>query len=179
VGEPTIALTPGGAADLLRAALAAIRAEVDSLPAEVQAWHPAPDEWCVKEVLGHLIEAEERGFAGRIRAILAAPEPPRFAAWDQAAVARARRDCERKAAALLDEFGRVREASVGLVGGLRPADYARGGHHPSVGYLRVGDLLHEWVHHDRNHVRQMLANVQTYVWPHLGSAQRFSQPGRP
>lgn len=34
-------------------------------------WHPAEGEWCVNEVLGHLIEAEARGFAGRIRQILA------------------------------------------------------------------------------------------------------------
>ena len=39
----------------------------------------------------------------------------------------------------------------------RDADLQRGGHHPQVGYLRVGDLLHEWIHHDRNHIRQMEA----------------------
>ena len=54
------------------------------------------------------------------------------------------------------------------------ADLARGGHHPTVGYLRVGDLLNEWIHHDRNHVRQILANVQAHVWPHMGNAQKFS-----
>jgi hypothetical protein len=46
-----------------------------------------------------------------------------------------------------------------------------------VGFLTVGDLLHEWVHHDRNHIRQMLANVQACAWPHMGNAQRFSLPG--
>lgn len=40
--------------------------------------------------------------------------------------------------------------------------------------LRVRDLLQEWVHHDRNHVRQALANVQAYVWPAMGNTQRFS-----
>ena len=39
-----------------------------------------------------------------------------------------------------------------------------------------GDLIHEWVHHDRNHVRQVLANVQGYVWPAMGNAQKFSAP---
>ena len=27
---------------------------------------------------------------------------------------------------------------------------------------------------DRNHLRQMLAKVQTFAWPHIGNAQRFS-----
>jgi hypothetical protein len=38
----------------------------------------------------------------------------------------------------------------------------------------VDELLNEWVHHDRNHARQILANVQAYVWPHMGATQRFS-----
>ena len=59
---------------------------------------------------------------------------------------------------------------------LAPGDLAKGGRHPAVGHLRIADLLAEWVHHDRNHLRQMLANVQAYVWPHMGNARRFSEP---
>jgi hypothetical protein len=62
------------------------------------------------------------------------------------------------------------------VGRLIAADLDRAGLHPTVGLLRVGDLLQEWVHHDRNHVRQALANVQAYVWPAMGNAQKFSRP---
>ena len=172
----TATLDPADAAALLRASAAALRAELTGLPPNLLDWHPAPGEWCAKEVLGHLIEAEQRGFAGRIRQILAAPDEPRFAAWDQVAVARARRDCEREVDGLVGEFGALRDASVGLVKSLRPADLGRGGQHPSVGHLRIGDLLHEWVHHDRNHLNQILANVQAFVWPHMGNAQRFSRP---
>jgi hypothetical protein len=43
-----------------------------------------------------------------------------------------------------------------------------------VGRLTVRDLLYEWVHHDRNHLRQILANVQAFAWPHMGNARRFS-----
>ena len=166
-------LTPAAVAPFLRATLPTLAAEVDALSAEALAWHPAPGEWCVKEVLGHLIETERRGFAGRIRIILAAQEP-RLESWDQNAVAVARRDCERAGRALLAELATMREDSVRLIEGLSAADLVRGGHHPTVGYLRVGDLLNEWIHHDRNHVRQILANVQAYVWPHMGNARKFS-----
>ena len=88
-------LTPREVARLIESAAAAIRAELAALPDDVLAWHPAPGEWCAKEVLGH---------------------------------------------------------------------------------LRVGDLLHEWVHHDRNHLRQLLANIQAAAWPHMGNARRFSAP---
>jgi hypothetical protein len=150
-----------------------IRAELEALPDDALAWHPAPGEWCAKEILGHLIESETRGFAGRIRIILAR-DTPTFETWDQPAVARARRDCERDARALLDEFGRLRHDSVALVAGLDGAALERGGRHPTVGFLAVGDLLQEWVHHDRNHLRQLLANIQALAWPHMGNARRFS-----
>ncbi|MBI2162389.1 MAG: DinB family protein [Candidatus Rokubacteria bacterium] len=87
---------------------------------------------------------------------------------------RARRDCDWRA--LVDELATLREESALLVTRLTDADLARGGHHPNVGFLRVGELLHEWVHHDRNHLRQILANVQACLWPHMGNAQRFSRP---
>jgi hypothetical protein len=168
-------LTPTAVAPLLRATIATLTAEVDGLSAEALAWHPAVGEWCVKEVLGHLIETERRGFAGRIRIILAGQEP-RLERWDQNGVAAARRDCERDGRALLGELATMRQDSVRLVEGLSAADLARGGQHPTVGYLKVADLLNEWVHHDRNHVKQILANVQAYVWPHMGNARKFSAP---
>ncbi|MBV9359018.1 MAG: DinB family protein [Chloroflexi bacterium] len=164
-------------ADLLEATLATVEAEVGALPESVLVWHPAEGEWCVNEVLGHLIEAERRGFAGRVRELVEAGEAtPRLASWDQAAVARARQDCVRPSPEVLREFVALRRSSVALVRELRPTDLHRGGEHPEVGLLTVEDILQEWVHHDRNHVRQALANVQAYVWPAMGNAQRFSAP---
>jgi len=139
----------------------------------IASWHPAPGEWCVKEVVGHVVEAERRGFAGRIREILAA-DRPRLDTWDQVGVARQRGDCDRALADLLSELSRLRASSLELLTALRPEDLERGGDHVTVGYLTVRDLLHEWVHHDRNHLRQVLANVQAYVWPQMGNARRFS-----
>lgn len=62
-------------AHLLRSTVMTLRAEVDALPQGALVFHPGPRGWCVKEVLGHLIEAERRGFAGRIRVILSARDP--------------------------------------------------------------------------------------------------------
>jgi hypothetical protein len=172
MSEPV--LSPAEVAALLPATVAALRAELPALPERVLTWHPGPDEWCVNEVLGHLIEAEHRGFAGRIRIILGA-DTPALETWDSPAVARARGDCGRPTAALLDELAALRRDSASLVGRLIAADLERAGHHPTVGRVRVRDLLQEWVHHDRNHVRQALANVQAYVWPAMGNAQKFSR----
>jgi len=162
-------------AHFLRATATTLAVELSGVPPRLLAWHPAPGEWCAKEVLGHLIETEKRGFAGRIRVMIESKDP-QLEAWDQDAVAAARRDCERDGGELLGELATLRQDSVRLVESLLGADLSRGGHHPKVGYLRVADILNEWVHHDRNHVRQVLANLQAYVWPHMGNTQRFSRP---
>ena len=166
-------LPQSAVARLLQSAVITLRAEVEALPEGALGFHPGPREWCVKEVLGHLIEAERRGFAGRIRVILSAPEP-QLQAWDQDGVARSRRDCERPVLDLVGELDRIRGESRALVLSLREEHLLRGGTHLQVGFLRVIDLLHEWIHHDRNHLKQILTNVQGYVWPHMGNAQRFS-----
>jgi DinB family protein len=168
--EPPLA--PGEVARLLPATVTTLRAELAALPDRVLAWHPGAGEWCVKEVLGHLIEAERRGFAGRIRIILET-DTPALETWDPPQVARARGDCVKPSAALLDELAALREASASLVGRLIAADLDRAGRHPTVGLLRVRDLLQEWVHHDRNHTRQLLQIQQERVYPHMGNSQKF------
>ncbi len=171
---PDVALSPAALAGLLAASAATIAAEMRALGREAS-WHPAPGEWCANEVLGHILEAERRGFNGRIRTLLAEPEP-NLTGWDQQAVAAARHDCDADSEALLDEFLALRADSVELVRSLAPADLDRSGTHGVVGRLTIADVAGEWVHHDRNHVRQMLANTQARVWPQMGNARQFSAP---
>jgi hypothetical protein len=171
----TSPISPKDIAALLRASMECIRAEAAGLSERAASWHPQPGEWCAKEVIGHLIEAERRGFAGRVRQFLEADDPACIP-WDQDEVARARGDCARPLAALVDELATLRADAARLVEGLPTAALTRGGQHPKVGRLTIGDVLHEWVHHDRNHLKQIMANVQALAWPHMGNAQRFSAP---
>lgn len=166
----------GQIASLLRATVDIAAAEATALGREAAAWHPTDGAWCVNAVLGHLIEAEQRGFAGRIRLILD-QDRPLLPGWDQPAVALARRDCERPAGALAAEFSRLRLAGIALLDRLVPAELERTGMHPDVGELSVRDLLHEWVFHDREHLRQLLENTRALLWPAMGNARRFTDPG--
>jgi hypothetical protein len=169
-------LDPETSAGLLAAASAIVVAELDGLGAE-GGWRPEHGEWSANECVGHLIEAERRGFAGRIRTILDADHPdlpPDLEAWDPPAVAEARRDHERDGRALAAEFVALRSDGIALVRSLRPDQLGRRGRHPEVGDLRVDELLGEWVHHDRNHIRQLLGVTQARVWAQMGNARRFS-----
>lgn len=173
--EPGV-LSPARIADLLAASATSLIAELVALGDE-GGWRPEAGQWSANECVGHLIEAERRGFAGRIRRILAADRPnipADLEDWDPPAVAEARRDHLRSGAELAAEFDALRTDGVRLVRSLRAADMARVGIHPLVGPLRVDELLGEWVHHDRNHIRQLLAVTQARVWSQMGNARRFS-----
>jgi hypothetical protein len=100
-------------------------------------------------------------------------DDPVFQTWDPPTVAAARQDQALSAGELLNTFLETRLASVVLVEQLSNLDLGRSGTHPDVGRLTIGDLLGEWVHHDREHLRQILANVQSYVWHQMGGAQAF------
>ncbi len=177
MSEPVAgAVPPSRIADLLAASATTILAELEALGPD-GGWRPEPAEWSANECVGHLIEAEHRGFAGRIRQILAAARPDIPADledWDPTAVAVARRDHLRSSAELAVEFAALRADGVALARSLGPSDMSRVGMHPEVGPLRVNELLGEWVHHDRNHVRQLLAVTQARVWGQMGNARRFS-----
>ena len=168
-------MTPDEVADLLNSSGHAFASTLEAVTPELAAWRPGPGEWCVNEVVGHVIEAERNGFAGRIRLILGADEPD-LPTWDMPGKVRSRNDCERDPKELKEEMLALRSQSLRLIRSLRAEQISRGGSHPEVGRLTVEDLLHEWVHHDGNHLRQALANVQAYVWPHMGNTRRFSRP---
>ncbi len=168
-------MTPGEVGDLLESSGHAFAATLDALTPELASWRPAPGEWCINEVVGHVIEAERNGFAGRIQVILGAEEPD-LPTWDRDQIIKDRDDCARDPKDLKRELLELRGESIKLVRSLRPEQIARGGVHPQVGRLTVEELLHEWVHHDSNHLRQALGNVQAYVWPNMGYARRFTRP---
>ena len=168
-------MTPGEVADLLESSGQAFASTLNAIPPGVASWHPAPGEWCVNEVVGHVIVTDKNGFAGRIRVILGGDEPD-LPKYDRDGLQKTRDDCARDPKALAHEMLEVRGQSLEPIRSLGPEQLQRGGLHPDVGRLTVDDLLHEWVHHDGNHLRQALANVQAYVWPNMGNARRFSRP---
>ncbi|HVQ22029.1 MAG TPA: DinB family protein, partial [Candidatus Saccharimonadia bacterium] len=114
LGAPPDASAPGLSVDevarLLGATARMVEAELGGLGADLAGWRPAPDEWCANEVVGHLVEADARGYAGRIRRILAAGPgvEPAEPGWDEPAVAAARGDCTKPAATLIDELAASR-----------------------------------------------------------------------
>jgi DinB superfamily len=149
-----------------------LRQLVEGLPERALSFHPLPGKWCIKEVIGHLIEEDRRDFVGRARLMLKENEPD-LPMNDQDEVARTRHDCNKNAGVLLAEFESTRSQSTELIGGLAPGDLERGGIHPRIGRITVQNLLQEWLYHDLNHMKQIGSNCQAFLWDGLGSMQQF------
>ncbi len=163
-------LKPNQVAEILAADSNLLKVELNALPVEILSWHFDPNEWCIKQVLGHLIETEKNGFAKRIPLMIKIQDP-QLISLDQVKEAVVRNDCEQDAIKLLNKFISLRKKSYIIVESLKNNDIHRGAWHPDAGYLTIGDLLHEWIYHDLDHIRQITDIIQRYVWGHLGATQ--------
>ena len=85
----------------------------------------APDKWSIREVVGHLSDAE-RIFTYRALRMARGDETPLPGFDENAFVSRARLD-DRSFAGLIDEYAAVRAASVALFDSLFPEEWTRRG----------------------------------------------------
>jgi hypothetical protein len=111
---------------------------------------PAPREWSVAELLGHLWDAEI-AYAFRARAILAQDQPP-LIGYDQDAWATLPRP---PFGELLAAFGALRAASLALARGTPEARWGRLGIHEERGPTSFRLLTETIAGHDRAHLRQL------------------------
>ena len=163
-------MTPAEIAGLLEPTAEVLRLQLRGFPAELSGWHPKDGEWCVNEVLAHLVATERIGCRGRAQLLAQAafgeePELPPSPDPEKA--------CGRALEEMIAEFQRERAESVAWLRSLGAVDLSRSGRHPRVGPLSLSDVLHEWPYHDAAHLRQVLANVEAWLWPQLGNAQKF------
>jgi rubrerythrin len=147
-------LRPAEILDILRAGPDTVAAAFAGLDEARLGAKPSPQEWCLKEIAGHVLETE-RLFVRRAQAVLAdegmptldTPVPP----WQL------HEGLGYEALSGSELLGRLREAratTLTLVGGLRSEDWVRMG---SIGGSAVTLLdLGTWLaNHDRGHLAQM------------------------
>jgi hypothetical protein len=136
--------------EVMGATAAAFGNRTAELAAEVVERRPAPREWSVAELLGHLWDAEI-AYAFRARAILAQDEPP-LIGYDQDAWATLARP---PFGELLAAFGALRTANLALARGTPEAQWGRLGIHEERGPTSFRLLTETIAGHDRAHLLQL------------------------
>ncbi|MDQ3097026.1 MAG: DinB family protein, partial [Chloroflexota bacterium] len=116
--------------------------------------HASPDEWCAKQIIGHLIEAEGEVFTALIPGMLGRDAPE---GW-QNVPSMVREECGADADVLLTRWRELRERGIVLAGSLTDEDLLRTSEHNWHGGTTetVGDLFRHWPFHTDAHESQAL-----------------------
>ena len=144
---------------------------VRAVPADFLERRPAPDEWSPREVLGHLLYVE-RLLRDRVAAMVAdAPDNPmpKGAPTPPAAAP----------SASLAEWSRERGETLAWLPTLGPAELERASVSPSFGRITAREQIDEWAYHDFDHLRQLLAAIETDLYPWIGGYRRLYPPPFP
>lgn len=119
--------------------------------AEAGLWRPAPEAWCVADVVAHLAYIEAL-YLARLRRVVEQDNPYEpFIHPDASA-----HDLSHPLADLFDGFDRRRTGTIEFLSGLSQRDWGRPLVHQTIGPTRLRDQVQELVAHDTVHLGQVV-----------------------
>jgi uncharacterized damage-inducible protein DinB len=131
-----------------------IAAAVSGLSPAALRYKPAPDQWSILEILGHLADVEIV-YAYRLRQMLA-DEKPVIAPMDQDAWAKKLGYLETPAPELVAAYGLNRHHNLRLLRRLKAQDLAKSAFHPEYKKdVTVAELVEKMSGHGTNHLEQI------------------------
>ncbi len=131
-----------------------IAAAVSGLSDTILRYKPAPDQWSILEVLGHLADVEIV-YAYRFRQMLADRKPV-IAPMDQNAWATRLGYSEESPAELVAAYGLNRHRTLQLLRRLKPGDLEKSAYHPELQRdVTVAEYVAKIAAHGANHLAQI------------------------
>jgi hypothetical protein len=131
-----------------------LAAAVSGVPDKTLRYKPAPDKWCILEILAHLADIEI-AYSYRMRQMLADKKAV-IAPIDQDEWARNLGYMETVPAELVAQYGLNRHHNLRLLRRLKPEDLNRSAYHPELKHdVTVEDMVKKFAAHDDNHLAQI------------------------
>ena len=131
-----------------------IAAAVSGVSEKALRYKPAPDKWCILEILAHLADMDIL-YAYRLRQMLA-DEKPVIAPINQDAWAKHLGYMESTPAELIALYGLNRHANLQLLRRVKPGDLERSAYHPELRrQVTVGEIAGMMGGHGANHLEQI------------------------
>lgn len=125
------------------------------LTREMYLWKPAPEKWCLLEIICHLFDEEREDFRARTKHVLETPDDP-MTPIDPVAWVKERAYLEQDFEPSLEKFLKERNASVDWLQSLESPKWINTYAHPKIGPLTAKMFLANWLAHDYLHIRQIL-----------------------
>ena len=131
-----------------------IAVAVSGLPDKVTRYKPAPNKWCILEILGHLTDIEIV-YAYRLRQMLADSKPV-IAAMDQDQWARNLGYMDVPAPELIALYGLNRHHNVQLLRRLKSGDLEKSAYHPELKHdVTIAEYVEKIGTHGETHLQQI------------------------
>ena len=121
----------------------------ESLPQDLLARNPLPNEWSAMDCLCHLLDAERWIFPKRVQALLVGEN---FVAFDPDKQGTHYTTQDPKQ--LSEEFAQLRKSSLIELDKVNLEDLSRSARHSELGLVTLEELLNEWTAHDLMHTVQ-------------------------
>ncbi len=140
---------------LLARTPAVLAATFDGLPAGWADLDDGPNTWSARQVLGHLVDAEDELWVARMNAILHGDGETPFTPFDRDR--HLTRFAKTDVASLLELFATKRRATIDALDAIDVSDatLARTAVHPEFGKVTLRQLLSTWTAHDLVHLTQI------------------------
>lgn len=141
--------------EILSRTPAALRALLSGLPSGWIEANEGRDTFSPFDVVGHLVDGEEKDWIARSRIVLAGDPEAEFEPFDR--FRHRARNKGRTLESLLDEFERLRALNIETLKSWSIGDrqLAMTAMHPTLGKVTLSQLLATWVVHDLGHIAQV------------------------
>ncbi|MBW3566000.1 MAG: DinB family protein [Acidobacteria bacterium] len=112
------------------------------------------EKWSILEIVNHLLDEEILDFRARLQSTIFRPDVP-WPRIDPPGWAIEKDYQSRDLAESLVSLAAERASSLEFLPTVSEDELATVHHHPTLGEITAGDLLHSWVAHDLLHLRQI------------------------
>ncbi len=152
---------------------------LDALPGDFADWRPSDDRWSLQEILKHLLLCELHVFRPRALALLNGSRPV-LPAVDPDSLLRDHGSDFPDDPELLLEIWRVERAeSLELLHNATETDMTRVAVHAQAGLITLSELMHKWICHDFEHLRQISRYAVWYEAPSTGPLRKLISDSAP
>ena len=123
-------------------------------PEDQYHWKPAPEKWCLLEVIGHLYDEERLDFRARVKHTLETVDQP-MPSINPPGWVTEHQYMEQDFETRLQEFLTERDQSVKWLRSLENPNWDNTYQHPKLGPMPAQLFINNWLAHDYLHFRQI------------------------
>ena len=165
---------PSSIVDQLDSNARVFQALLANVSGELANYKSSNADWCILEIVCHLVDEEKEDFGARIKSTLTDPNQE-LAPIDPAGWPTARNYPKQNFEEKVAEFLECRQASTAWLRSLNNACWKNAYQHPEYGPLSAQLFLENWLAHDYLHIRQI--NRRKYEFHQQRSTCRLDYAG--